>query len=80
MITIERTIEPIFNTLCIFYKVKEKDLAYILRIREKNDLFPLFPLYNVIEYFEGRFSDLYSGSDESKLESILTEKLGIAPF
>ena len=77
METIERTIEPIFNNLCIFYKIKEKDLAYIVRVREKNGL---FPLYNVIEYFEGRFSDLYSGSDESKPESILTEKLGIAPF
>ena len=77
MITIERTIEPIFNTLCIFYKVKEKDLAYIVRVREKNGL---FPLYNVIEFLESRFSDLYSGDDEKELERILAEKLGIAPF
>ena len=77
MITIERTIEPIFNTLCIFYKVKEKDLAYILRIREKNSL---FPLYNLIEFFEGRFSDLYSGDDELKVKEILSKSLGMEPF
>ncbi len=77
MITIERTIEPIFNTLCLFYKIKEKDLAYIVRVREKNGL---FPLYNVIEFFEGRFSDLYSGNDEKELERILAEKLGMEPL
>ena len=75
METIERTIEPIFNTLCIFYKVK--DLAYILRIREKNDL---FPLYNVIECFEGRFSDLYNGNNESEVKEILLKSLGMEPF
>ena len=77
METIERTIEPIFNTLCLFYKIKEKDLAYILRIREKNDL---FPLYNVIEYFEGRFSDLYNGNNESEVKEILLKSLGMEPF
>ena len=77
METIERTIEPIFNTLCLFYKIKEKDLAYILRIREKNDL---FPFYNVIEYFEGRFSDLYSGNNESEVKEILSKSLGMEPF
>ena len=77
MITIERTIEPIFNTLCIFYKVKEKDLAYIVRVREKNGL---FPLYNVIEYFEDRFSDLYNGNNESEVKEILLKSLGMEPF
>ena len=77
MITIERTIEPIFNTLCLFYKIKEKELAYIVRVREKNGL---FPLYNVIEYFEGRFSDLYFGDDELKVKEILSKSLGVEPF
>ena len=77
METIERIIEPVFNTLCIFYKIKEKDLAYIVRFREKNGL---FPLYNVIEFFEGRFSDLYSGDDELKVKEILSKSLGIEPF
>ena len=77
METIERTIEPIFNNLCIFYKIKEKDLAYIVRVREKNGL---FPLYNVIEFFEGRFSDLYSGDDELKVKEILSKSLGMEPF
>ena len=77
METIERTIEPIFNTLCLFYKIKEKDLAYIVRVREKNGL---FPLYNVIEFFEGRFSDLYSGDDELKVKEILSKSLGMEPF
>ena len=77
METIERTIEPIFGTLCIFYKIKEKDLTYILRIREKNSL---FPLYNLIEFFEGRFSDLYSGDDELKVKEILSKSLGMEPF
>ena len=77
METIERTIEPIFNTLCLFYKLKEKDLAYIVRVREKNGL---FPLYNVIEFFEGRFSDLYSGDDELKVKEILSKSLGMEPF
>ena len=77
METIERTIEPIFNTLCLFYKIKEKELAYIVRVREKNGL---FPLYNVIEFFEGRFSDLYSGDDELKVKEILSKSLGMEPF
>ena len=77
MVTIERTVEPIFNTLCIFYKVKEKDLAYIVRIREKNDL---FPLYNVIEFLESRFSDLYNGNNESEVKEILLKSLGMEPF
>ena len=77
MITIERTIEPIFNTLCLFYKIKEKELAYIVRVREKNDL---FPLYNVIGCFEGRFSDLYNGNNESEVKEILLKSLGMEPF
>ena len=75
METIERTIEPIFNTLCIFYK-KSNGSVYILRVREKNIL---FPLYDLIE-FEGRFSDLYSGDDELKVKEILLKSLGIEPF
>ena len=77
METIERIIEPVFNTLCIFYKIKEKDLTYIVRFREKNGL---FPLYNVIEFFEGRFSDLYNGNNESEVKEILSKSLGIEPF
>ena len=77
METIERTIEPILNTLCIFYKMKEKGLTYIVRVREKNGL---FPLYCVVEIFEDRFSDLYSGDDELKVKEILSKSLGIEPF
>lgn len=74
---IERTIEPIFRTVCIFYNLKGTDTIYLLRVREKNGL---FPLYNVIEYFEGRFSNLYSGNNESEVKEILSKSLGMEPF
>lgn len=74
---IERTIEPIFRTVCIFYNLKGTDTIYLLRVREDDSL---LPLYNVIEGIKGKYTDLYDGDNEKELESILTEKLGMKPF
>lgn len=74
---IERTIEPIFRTVCIFYTLKGTDTIYLLRVREDDSL---LPLYNVIEGIKGKYTDLYDGDNEKELESILTEKLGMKPF
>ena len=74
---IERTIEPIFRTVCIFYNLKGTDTIYILRVRDTDSI---LPLYNVIESKKGKYTDLYDGDNEKELESILTEKLGMKPF
>lgn len=74
---IERTIEPIFRTVCIFYNLKGTDTIYLLRVREDDSL---LPLYNVIEGIKGKYTDLFDGDNEKELESILTAKLGMKPF